>query len=131
MTPHFSGADQVSKPPFNERSGKAFPEHVKSYGLVKVNLFTFNFLCRIGVSVRLLWTQGQFAQVMFVEFAMGVRGLVQPERARDMDFERTGLDQAVERFNLFGAWLHVVDLDLHTGRRFWFRPHSVGISDAS
>jgi hypothetical protein len=40
-------------------------------------------------SIRLLRTQGQFAQVMFVEFAVGVGGFVQRERARDMDFKRT------------------------------------------
>src|SRR5258708_5164718 len=40
MTPHFSGADQVSKPPLCERSGKAFHEDGKFRVIVKRNIFT-------------------------------------------------------------------------------------------
>src|SRR5215813_8790581 len=82
-------------------------------------------------SARLLRTQGQFAQVMFVEFAMGVSGLVQRERSRDMDFKRTGLYQTVKLLDLFGTWLDIVVLDLHAGRGLWRRLDAVGVRDAS
>ena len=71
-----------------------------------------------ALSVRLLRTQRQFAQVMFVEFAVGVSGFVQRERARDVDFKRTGLDQTVEPLDLLGTWLDIVALDLHGGSIF-------------
>ena len=70
------------------------------------------------MSVRLLRTQGQSAQVMFVEFAVGVSSSVQREGARDVDFKRTGLDQTVEPLDLLGTWLDIVALDLHGGSIF-------------
>ena len=78
-------------------------------------------------AVRLLWTQGQFAQVMFVEFAVGVSGFVQREGVCDVDFERTGLNRTVELLELLGTWLEIVALDLAAGRRFWLRLHTVRI----
>src|SRR6185369_14224786 len=67
---------------------------------------------------RLLRTQRQFAQVMFVQFAVGVSGMIQRERARNVDFKRTGLDETVEPLELLGAWLDIVAFDLDAGRRF-------------
>ena len=68
---------------------------------------------------RLLRTQAQFAQVMFIEFAMGVGGFVQRERARHVDFKGTGFDESVESLNLLRTRLDIVALDFHAGRRIW------------
>src|SRR5215471_10543488 len=80
---------------------------------------------------KLLRTQGQFAQVMFVQFAVGVSGFVQWERTRDVNFKRTGLDQTIELLDLLGIWLDIVTLALYAGRRFWLRHHTVRIGYTS
>jgi len=41
---------------------------------------------------------------MFVQFAVGVGGFVQRKGARDVDFKRTRLDQAVELLTLVRDW---------------------------
>jgi hypothetical protein len=48
-----------------------------------------------SASDRLLWTQSQLAQIMFVEFAVGFSRLVQRKCARDVDFKGTGFNQTV------------------------------------
>ncbi len=66
---------------------------------------------------------------MFIEFAMRVGHLVQWERARDVNFKRAGLDQAVELLDLLGTGLDIVVLDFHAGRRFWRRLPLAQISE--
>jgi hypothetical protein len=86
---------------------------------------------RWNMSVRLLRAQGQFAQVMLVEFAVSVSGFVQRERSRDVDFKRTGLDQTVEPLDLLWTWLNIVALDLYARVCFWRRHYTVGVGHPS
>ena len=75
-------------------------------------------------------TQGQFTEIMLVERPMRIGCLVQPEYARDMNFKRAGLDQAIEHIDRLPVRCSVVSADLYTGTHLGLRLNSVRIGDA-
>src|ERR1041384_3433613 len=76
------------------------------------------------------WTQSQFTKIMLVERPMRLGCLVQREYARDINFKRVGLDQAIERIDRLPVRCSVVSADLYTGTHLGLRLNSVRIGDA-
>ena len=53
-------------------------------------------ICDLSLMIGLLRDQCELAQVVIIERALRVGGLIQSECSGDLDFERTGVDKAVD-----------------------------------
>ena len=84
--------------------------------------------CRLHV---LLGDQREFPKIVIVERTLGVNGLVQRERARDMDFKRTGFDEAIEFFERRRVVFAIEALDFDVGSLLAGGLHAIRIGGAS
>jgi hypothetical protein len=80
---------------------------------------------------RLLRDQCELAQVVIVERALSVGGLIKSECSGDFDFERTGVDKAVDLVQGWRVIFAIVALEFNAGTFFGNGLDTVRIGDAS
>src|SRR3984885_6072108 len=80
---------------------------------------------------RLLRDQCELAQVVIIERTLRVGGLIQSECSGDFDFERTGVDKAVDLVQGWRVIFAIVALEFNAGTFFGNGLDTVRIGDAS
>ena len=74
--------------------------------------------------------QREFPKIVIVERTLGFNGLVERERARDIDFKRSGFDEAIEFFERRRVVFAVEALDFDSGSLLGDGLHTIRIGGA-